>query len=240
MNALWRPASIVTALVALVAVILPLPIQAKWPIVALAGLGWIASLALASMSQMRNQESPHPAELSPDSRILIRPIVQLRDELLQIVSQNLDMPAIKVIGTEALQEADGIVKHATSLVTLRAQLKKTLRGKSEAEIEQGRLKAKLENVSSEAERSALEAAIEATRQQASHYAQVEEAIAQVDGKLTEAQAALAELKARLAVGAAGARTETMDQEELTGMVGRLKSLSQSFDEAESTLQEHVR
>lgn len=240
MNPLWRPSSVIAALAAIGALILPLPTPVKLPLFMLAALAWVASVAIASMSGRGTSESPHAAELSPESRMLLRPLTTARDDLAQIVEHNQDMPTVKVIGGEAIQEADTIIEHATKLLGLRTQLKKTLRGKSEAEVERGKLESKLAAADSDTERAALRAAIEATRQQGSHFDQVERAVSQIDAKMTEAQAALSELKARIAVGAAGARTESMEEEQLNDMVGRLKSLSASFDEAETTLQEHVR
>jgi hypothetical protein len=241
MNPLKHPVSILLGLATVASAILPLPAAWKLPLVILGAIAWVGSIAFMSMARQRpTSDSPHPAELSADSRMLIRPLVQLRDELATIVAQNSDMPSVKVVGTEALAEADGIVRHATSLVQIRTQLKRTLRGKSEAEVETRNLETKLERATTDTEREALQTAIAAHQQEAEHYKGVEDAIASVDGKLTEAQAALSELKSRIAVGAAGARTDGIDQEELTDMVGRLRSLSKSFDEAESTLQEHVR
>lgn len=240
MNPLRHPVAIIAGIATLVAALAPIPTAIKWPLVILGALIWVGGVALASMAGQKRADGPHVAEMSPESRMMLRPLIQMRDDLAQVVSQNSDMPTVKVVGGEAVQEADAIVRHATNLVGIRAQLKKTLRGKSEAEVEKRSLEMKFARASTDTEREALSTAIAASTQEIGHYQGVEDAIAKVDGKLTEAQAALSELKARIAVGAAGARTDSLDQEELSSMVGRLKSLSKSFDEAESTLQEHVR
>lgn len=240
MNPLGHPISMIAGIATLALALAPIPTPIKWPLVILGALIWIGTVAVASMAGHKRPDLPHAAEMSPESRMLLRPLLESRDELAQVVSQNSDMPTVKVIGAEALQEAEAIVRHATNLVGIRMQLKKTLRGKSEAEVEKRSLEAKRDRATSDTERAALETAIAASVQEIGHYRGVEDAIAKVDGKLTEAQAALSELKARIAVGAAGARTDSLDEEELSSMVGRLRSLSKSFDEAESTLQEHVR
>lgn len=215
--------------------LLLLPIPAKLPLLLLGAIAWIGSVALVSM---RGGQDEHASEADPDERVLLKPIERLHDELIQIVEQNRDLPAVKVIGEEAISEAGAVLDHARKLVRLRSDLIRTLRRRSDAEVEIRSLRDKARRSTSDGERRAYETAIEAHEKEVAHYASVEHAITRIDGKLSEAQAALSELKARLAVGAAGARTEGLDPEELTTMVGRLRSLTQSFDEAESALQVH--
>jgi hypothetical protein len=215
--------------------VLALPIPGKLPLLLLGAIAWIGSVAILSM---RSGQDGHASEVSPEDRLRLRPIERLHAELTEIVKQNLDLPSVKVIGEEAIAEAGSVLDHARKLVKLRSDLERTLHRRSDAEIEIGRLREKARRSTQDAERRAYETAIEAHEKEIAHYASVERAITQIDGKLSEAQAALSELKARLAVGAAGARTEGIDPEELSTMVGRLKSLTQSFDEAESTLQVH--
>lgn len=237
MNPLAHPTSITFALVTAFGVIVPLPLPLKLAVVAIGGVGWLASVALLSITQARPQETED--DLSNDARALLRPLRKLHEELAAIVAQNSDMPAVKVVGGEALAESSAILDHAQKLLDIREQLRRTYKGKSEAEIELKSLEGKLNRAGTEAERIALQRAVEAKRDEIARYADVADAMAGVDGKLAEAQAALSELKARIAVGAAGARTQGLEQDELTDMVGRLKSLSKSFDEAETSLRMHV-
>ncbi|HRI43873.1 MAG TPA: hypothetical protein PLL78_06300 [Fimbriimonadaceae bacterium] len=232
-NPLVHPVPITLGLLTLG--VLALPIPGKLPLLLLGAIAWLGSIAILSM---RGGPETHASEADPEERMLLKPIERLHGDLTQIVQQNLDLPAVKVIGEEAIAEAGAVLDHARKLVSFRSDLLRTLRRRSEAEIEIGKLRERASRAGGEGERRAYETAIEAHETELGHYSSVERAITQIDGKLSEAQAALSELKARLAVGAAGARTEGIDPEELTTMVGRLKSLTRSFDEAESAFEVH--
>ncbi len=240
MNPLLHPNSVILGVAtALSAVFAPGPL--KLPLTLLLGVLWIGAVALtAAKSVQRREGQVHPSEISPESRLYLRPLEGLRDELREIVRDNQDMPSVKIVGQEAVDQADQIVEHARKLIALREQLKRTLRGRSEAEVAIRQLEKKQEAAVTDGERASIQTAIDAHASEVAHYGEVEEAIRKIDAKVTQAQASLSELKARIAVGAAGARTDGVDQEALNDMVIRLKSLTASFDEAESLLREHVR
>jgi hypothetical protein len=104
---------------------------------------------------------------------------------------------------------------------------------AEQEVED--LTQRAESATSEAERQALEGAREARQLELGHYDKVTTTIAHIDSGVRQAEAALSEMKARLAVSSGSEKALSAGDEELRDTVGRLKSLSVSYAEAEQTL-----
>ncbi len=226
--------TIATAGVALLGVFL-----SSWPLAIIGGAAFLGTLLFLSAKESQSRpEMRRSYDLSNENRTLIRPLEEIRKQIEAVVEQNRDMATVSVIGQEALTEADSIIEHGLKLLENRSQLKKTLRGRSEAEASLKQLQTNLASATSDTERGALESAIASRTAEIKSYSRVEQLIELIDGKMNEAVAALSELKAHLATGAAGARADAMAPEQLSEMVSRLKSLGKSFDEAESTLEMH--
>ncbi|MBS1721428.1 MAG: hypothetical protein JSS66_00310 [Armatimonadetes bacterium] len=170
--------------------------------------------------------------LGAEARWLLRPLRELRQQLVTIAEKGRGTTAA-AIAQEAVGEADHILESAEVLVKTREQLKQGLKGQGEAETSLGRLQRDREAAQTDAERTSLDQAIEARHSEISAYATAKGRIAEIDGRLRQAEATLSELKARLATGMVS-RSDASEQE-FTDMVARLKSLGQSFDEAEETL-----
>ncbi len=235
MKIVAKPLPIVLAALAVGSLLLGSPLVA-----AVLGAAFLVTLAFGAIRSSAHSDMPHPSELSGEAATLLHPLTKLRDELAEIVRQNGDLPEVKVIGEQAFQEAQTIVAGAVKMLSVRASLKKTLRGRGEAKVGSERLEQKLAEAQSDEERAALQSAIAARREEADQYGAVEQAIGKIDGKLREAEAALAELKARLATGAAQARTAGAGAEDLSEMVSRLRSLGDSFTEVESMIEVNAR
>ncbi|MFW5697105.1 MAG: hypothetical protein ACOCX1_00925 [Fimbriimonadaceae bacterium] len=207
-------------------------------ILLLVGVGVVAAVFMNQLA--KNRSTSHPSELAPDTRTLLAPFRELHRSLQEIVDKNRDVAEIKVVGELAIEESARIQERATKLLEMRSELKRTLYGQSEAKAGLIQLKERMVKAESDTERSSLESAIQAREQELEHYRQVEATMHEVDGKLREAEASLAELKARLATGAMGARASAIDAEDISGMVERLKGLSQSFSEAEEMIEDRIR
>lgn len=212
------------------------------PLVALGAVAWLGVVAFFGMRQAQAgaAEAGFSEQADADARILVRPLQKLHEELKQIAKENSDLAAVKVVGEEAVREAGLIVAHAQKLADLRRQIKKSLVGLSEAEVQLARMEARRASVDTVAEAESIDKAIAAYRAQTAQSGQLEESVKKIDGKIAEAQASLSEIKARLMVGAADARTRGGETQELGEVVERLKTLGASFTEAEALLQEQVR
>ena len=232
MNLLTRPLALSLAAVALIGLVFGQP-----AIAALGAVGWVATLAFYSMRATAAKR--HDSEISAEGRTLLRPIKELRGDIAGYVSSFRDRPEISVIGGEALREADALIAHAERLVDVRDDLMKALKGRAAAERELARLRKRAKSSSSEAESQSLRSAVEARETEIERYKTVDAAMLRLVGNLHEAEAALSEIRARLASGAVGAQTDGLDTDDLAGMVSRLRTLSTSFDEAEEMMEGRI-
>lgn len=93
--------------------------------------------------------------------------------------------------------------------------------------------------STDVEKLGLESAMGSVRSEIEQYGKLEEKVKGIDGRLAEAHAAMAELKSKLVIGAAGARARTLDEQEFQEMFNRLQSLDATFQETEQWLEDKV-
>lgn len=207
------------------------------PLIAVAGaMVYVGSVVLNAITHAQTRNGPHPSELSAEGRMLLRPLRQIHDSLEQVVRANQHVPEIKVIGEEALIESQAIMTHVVSLVQTRSGMKKTMRGKSEAQLAKTRLERDLSNATSDSERESLRAAILATEEQIQEYEKLQKAMDTIIARIKEAQATLSTLKAQMISGLATSQHEDLQNSEMDGMVQRLRDLNRSLDEAQSMSQ----
>lgn len=200
------------------------------PVFAIGLVGLVAALFLAGNTQTRkNWEATGEQELSHDSRALLRPVRRLHEDLREFVSAHGDSGPIKVLGAEAVREADNILEQSLKLLRVRDRLKYAARGKSEAEVELRRM----------GDGDPNDPARVARQLEMQHYGEIESSIPKIETSIGQAVAALSELKARLAVSAASVGQTAADGE-LEETMSRLRALSASFDEAEELLESPVR
>lgn len=195
---------------------------------AFGGVAWALSKSKASMES-------DPAELGAEARWLLRPIRELRNSLAETATKTPDMTT-KVIAQEAVSEADEILRKATEMVAVRERLKTGLKGQGEAETHLGRIQRDIATATSDAERDALQTALQARQTEIVAYATAKSKIAEIDGRLKLAEATLAELRARLSTSGVTA-SPTGHEAEFTDMVQRLRTLGTSFDEAQEFVQD---
>lgn len=231
------------------AVLKPVPMIALLAAIALVALGhlaigiivfiaWIGVLAISSMRAGAASRLEDPTELmDAESRSKFVPIRRLVEEIDSVVRDHQGSPSIKVVGGEARNEAERIKSQTAEALATRTELRKSLRGRTAAETELNDLQSKLHAAQSDDERDALQGAIAARTEEIAHYDSISDSVARIDAAVKQAQAALSEMKAKLATGASGERAEATDTEGLRETVSRLKALSVSYDEAEQTLRQ---
>ena len=232
MNILTRPLPLALAAVAALGLVF-----GQLEIAVLGAVGWVASLAYYSMRAAAAKR--HDSEISAEGRRMLRPIKSLREEIAGYVSSFSDRPEISVIGGEALREADALIAHTERLVDVHDDLMKARKGRAAAERELARLRKRTKSLVSESESQSLRSAVEARETEIERYKTVDAALRRLVSNLQEAEAALSEIKARLASGAVGAQTDSLETDDLAGMVSRLRTLSTSFDEAEEMMEGRI-
>lgn len=233
MDVVKKPLPLVFAVAAVLAFVLSQPALGAVLLVA-----WIGALAVEAMKAAGRRRLEDPTEsMDPESRTLFGPIRRLAQQIEEEVASNQQSTSVKVVGAEAVEEARRIRQQSASALQIRGELKKALRTKSLTERDAKELEEKAIGAATEEEREALEAALAARKLELQHYTTVESAIARIDGGIRQAEAALSEMRARLAVSATQDKAELAQGDELRETVGRLKSLSLSYEEAEQMLRE---
>ncbi|MEJ5170875.1 MAG: hypothetical protein WHU10_07805, partial [Fimbriimonadales bacterium] len=148
----------------------------------------VAGAFAASIRLRTQQEATDPLEQArPEDRASLRKLQSMRDDIARIVRPAGGQPsaAVKVVGEEALQEADRIVRQAAALLGAKRELKRIEQGRYEAEREAARLEERLRSATG-AERESLASALEARRDQASRYAEVSARIESIAASLDQA------------------------------------------------------
>lgn len=191
----------------------------------------LAIAAFSSMGKVRKQYENDPTEgLSLDAAARIRPLMLAQRKLNDIAERNPNHPAIKVIGKEAVLEADDVIAKAAGLLKARSELLRAGSADQSARIEQ--LRAQIEATTDLPEKDRLEAALDLAESAKDHDEARNDALAHIDAQLEEARGTLEEMQAELGA----ALTEDLGaQDELRETLGRLKSLGTSLEEAKDLL-----
>lgn len=198
-------------------------------------VGWIGALAYGSM---RQTQSAQPVDagiadsVSNANRVRIAPIRRLCREIEETVEKNVGNPVIKVIGAESLKQAHGILEQSVRMLALREELSHAVANRYKTSKAIQDLEAQL-GAAQGPEAESLNSAIEARKLEAKHFDAADAGIERIDGGLRQAEAALSELKSRLAVTAAEAKQADGSAEGLEETIGRLRALGSSLDEAEA-------
>lgn len=210
------------------------------PLLLAAGL--VATAFALMVTVMRDVRARREAlgldALSQEDRTLLAPMRRMRDQLEELVARSGRSPSIAVIGPEAVQEARHLFNQCVSLLLVRRQIRNALRQQNAGSDLRG-LEQKLAAAASDGERAALQSALDARRVEASHFAKMKEALLTVEGGITQAEAALSEIKARLSVAITEDALSDTSSEDLRETLGRLKALSKGFEEAEMFLKDQV-
>jgi hypothetical protein len=203
--------------------------------VVLGVVGMVASVGLLSARRAQFQVAQDQTfDLSPESRILLGPVKRLVAEIEKLIENNKESETIRILGAEARTEAGRLLSQVTTSLTTRDDLKKSLRGRYEADKELGKARMKLEFATS-AEKAVLESAIAARTMELSHYDEIESFIRRVELGVTQAEAALAEMKAKLALSASGEKAALQPDQDLRETIARMHNLSTSYEEAEQLI-----
>lgn len=195
----------------------------------------LTSVVVLALSASRSQRlSDVYASLSPQERTLLSPIRRMRAEIEKLTTEA-QSEAVRMIAKEALDEADSIIAHAVKLVSARSDILKALAAEPSASRESEELRASLDTATAD-ESPTLESALQSRERESAYYAKLRKSLDRIESTLKQAEAALAEMKAKLAVSAAiPAETEDTDNNLREGM-DRLRALGVSFDEAEQMFQ----
>lgn len=232
MKHLLRPVSLGALGVALIGLIF------SQPAILVLGLAvWLGYVAFSTIKESGAHK--HDSDVSSEGRAILRPLKEMRGQIAKLVESFSDRAEISVIGREAIKEADALIEHTGKLVDVYDQIVTSLRGQSKAELEIKKLAKQIEDAEDGPYKEALVSSAVTRQNELDHYAKSEETKQRIVTKVKQAEMALYEIKSKLSVSAVGAETDDLHDDELEGMVSRLKSLSASFDEAEELVKDRI-
>lgn len=191
-------------------------------------------LAFSTLKNKREMQAQDALDgLSNESRVKLKPLLKLRERIEDQVNAREPTLAAKVIGPEALAEANSLVEHARRLLTVQDSSREWIQRSHEARNSLTSLEKQVESATTDAERTMLESAVTAKKAEIEQYGRMEALLVNIDAKLKQAEASLSEMQARLVSGALLEGGDSKD--ELDQIVNRMKTLSTSFQQAEDDL-----
>jgi hypothetical protein len=206
----------------------------------LGALVWVGAMAWIGIRGTQLSQAASPLDqVSNENRARLAPIRRLYDQMRELIEKNESQPAVKIIGAEALAEAEHVLRQSVQLLQLRKQLVSAAGAQGAAERDLSDLQLKLETAASEEERESYRQAIAARSAETHERRRASESIERVDAFLRRAEAALSEMHSRIAVAAAGAETADQAGDELGETILRLRDLTKSFDEAEELVRGRI-
>jgi len=201
-------------------------------------LGVILALAIVAFQSLSKTRAIHASDqydqLSAESRILVRPLKKIYEEMAQ-AAEGKSETISPYIAQEALSESDHLLKQSVAALLLRDRLVRESRGQYDASKSIGDLQSRIASSTSDDEKASLQSALDARQQEIGHYDQLKQGIAKIESSVKQAEAAMAEMRARLvSSGSAGVAAQGSDP--LREAVGRMQSLSASLTEAQQMLE----
>lgn len=190
----------------------------------------LLAVALLAMRSTQEMSADVTDDLSPESRILIKPLRKLYQEM-QDAAAGKSASISPYLATEAMQEAKRLLDKSAGALALRDRLVKQSREAYPAQKNIEDLQASLAAATTDEERTSLQSAITARQQELAHYGEIKDGVAKIESSVRQAEAALAEMRAKMvSSGSAGLADQGSDS--LRDAVGRMQALSTSLTEVQ--------
>jgi hypothetical protein len=167
--------------------------------------------------------------------ILLRPVKKLAADIEAVIASNPDSQTVRILGKEAKDEADRLFAEVVKSLLARDKLKRSLRGRYEAERDIAEARKSLE-FAGEEEKTSLTNAIQARTLELGHYDEIEKQLKRIEVGVNQAEAVLAEMKARLSLSASSESAALGEGDDLRETIGRLKNLSASYEESAQVIE----
>ncbi len=205
--------------------------------VALVILGVVLAVfvwGIRAMSATQARVDDSVDHLSPESRILVRPLKLIYNEM-QEASKSKAESISPYLTEQALAESKRLLDQSVAALLLRDKLVRGGRGRYEANKSIGDLQIRLDSSTTEEEKASLKSALQARQQEVAHYDSLLPGISKIESSVKQAEAAMAEMRARMIASAPSGIAE-QGSDPLREAVGRMQALSSSLSEAQEMLQ----
>ena len=215
-------------------------IGAVWymPLLLVGAVGLLATVAYLSIKQSTKRR--HASDLTAASRQMVKPLIAARAELDQAIRSGLLRPEFASISQEALREADAIIEQVSKRIEAYEGLSRTIKDQKSAEYKLAKLEEKLAGQISDDERQSLQSSISSWRGVLERYEDIQAGMAKIESTVNSAADAMIDVKDRLLNTGQSSGVEDLDDDDLLGMVDRLKTLTATIEEADEMIGDRLR
>jgi hypothetical protein len=200
-----------------------------------AGIGalglWAMMLTLKEKPASR-PEIPTSADVSTPSRMRVKPIVKLREEIVSMLESHRANPVISAMAFDTQVEIDSIVLRAVEILEAKRRIQKLAAQVFPSRAAVKALEDKL-GWATGAAKDSVDQALQTRRSELEILEDLEAEGHRLDANLDEAEAALAELRSRLlkVVASSSEQAAAEEMEPLSGMTERLHRISSTMEES---------
>jgi hypothetical protein len=198
----------------------------------LGAAGALTMLALKNRPSHSRPEVPTAADVSTPSKMRIKPIVKLREEIVGMIDSHKSNPVISAMAFDTRTEIDSIVLRATDILEAKRRIQRLAAQVFPSRAAVKALEDKL-GWATGAAKDSIDQALATRRQELKILEELEEETARLDANLDEAEAALAELRSRLlkVIASSSEQAAAEEMDPLSGMTERLHRISSTMEES---------
>ena len=200
--------------------------------VLLSAAGALSFLALKPQPAENGPEVPTSADVSTPSKMRIKPIVKLREEIVAMVESHKTNPVISAMAFDTRMEIDSIVLRAVDILEAKRRIQKLAAQVFPSRAAVKALEDKL-GWATGAAKDSVDQALAKRRNELGILEELEAESNRLDANLDEAEAALAELRSRLlkVVASSSEQAAAEEMDPLSGMTERLHRISSTMEES---------
>lgn len=199
----------------------------------LAMAGVIAFFSAWRTPQSDPRGVPTSADVSTPSKLRVKPIVKLREEVLTMIDSHRSNPVISAMAFDTLTEVDSIVLRSMDILEAKRRLQRLAAAVFPSRAAVRALEEKHARTTDPAAKASVEGAIATRREELRILQDLEAQSSRLDANLDEAEAALAELRSRLlkVVASSSEQAAAEEMDPLSGMTERLHRISSTMEES---------
>jgi hypothetical protein len=198
----------------------------------LAAVGVLSFLSALGKKFTDRNELPNSAEVSTPSKIRIKPIVKLREEIVGMIESHKSNPVVSAMAFDTRLEIDSIVLRAVEILEAKRRVQKLAAQVFPSRAAVKSLEDKL-GWATGAAKDSVGQALQTRKAELQILEELETETARLDANLDEAEAALAELRSRLlkVVATSSEQLAAEEMDPLSGMTERLHRISTTMEES---------
>lgn len=176
---------------------------------------------------------PTSNDVSTPSKMRVKPIVKLREQVLSLIEANKSNPVVSAMAFDTQSEVDSIVLRAMDILDAKRRLQKLSASVYPSRAAVETLENKVLRSTDDTAKVSIEQALNTRREELRILEELEAEAHRLDANLDEAEAALAELRTQLlkVVAASPERQAVEEIDPLSGMTDRLRRISTTMEES---------